>query len=332
MASSVKILVLQFASIGEVVLASPVVRCLKQQIPNAEVHFCTKPAYAPLVDHNPYVDKPHYASEYPVTLIRQLRAERFDYVVDLQNNLLTAFLKTALAVRSYSVETFRLRQWFYLRWKINVIPPEHVVDRYFAAIAPLGVEDDEVGLDYFIPYKDQVEPDWLPLSHQHNYVAYAVGGRNQTTRLPVAKMIELCRKIDFPVVLLGNKADRAAGEAVVKALGTDMVYNACGQFNINQSASLIQGARAVFSHDTGLMQVAAAFGKRVYSIWGSTTANFGWYPYRTPYIRIEKLGIGCRPCSITGSGKCPMKHFKCMNDISFDFVVKELQKKKKNFE
>lgn len=329
MAPPVKILILQFASIGDVVLASPVVRCLKQQIANAEVHFCTKQAYAPIIDANPYIHKRHIAGEYPMTLVRQLRAERFDYIIDLQNNLLTGFLKTALAVRSYSVETYRLRQWFYLRWKINVIPPQHVVDRYFAAIAPLGVEDDEMGLDYFVPYKDQVEPDWLPVSHQHNYVAYVMGGRNATTRLPVTKMIELCRSIDYPVVLLGNKADRSAGDEVVRAMGERMVFNACGLFNINQSASLIEGARVVFSHDTGLMQVAAAFNKKVYGIWGSTTPNFGFYPYKTPYVRLEKAGIGCRPCSVTGSGKCPMKHFKCMNDLSFDFVVRELQTKNK---
>ncbi|WP_077920036.1 glycosyltransferase family 9 protein [Spirosoma sp. 209] len=332
MASPVKILVLQFASIGDMVLASPVVRCLKQQIHHAEIHICTKRAYLPIVEHNPYIDKRHYAGESPTELIQQLRAERFDLVVDLQNNVLTAFLKAALMTRSYSVRTFRLRQWLYQRWKVNVIPPQHVVDRYFEALAPLGIEDDEMGLDYFIPYKDQVEPDWLPASHQHNYVAYAIGGRHQTARMPVAKMVELCRKINFPIVLLGDKADRVFGDEVARALGNQLIYNACGQFNLNQSASIIQGARVVFSHDTGLMQIAAAFAKRVYSIWGSTMPGFGRFPYRTPYVRLEKLGLSCRPCTVGTNGTCPLKHFRCMNDISFDFVVKELQKKKKNFE
>ena len=225
MNSPIKILILQFASIGEVVLASPVVRCLKEQIDRAEIHVCTRPAYACLVEHNPHIKTCHVGGDNPLTLIRQLRAERFDLIVDLQNNLLTSVLKASLAVRAYSVETYLFRHLVYLRSKINTLPPGHVVDRYFAAIEPLGIEDDEKGADYFIPYKDQVEADWLPVTHQADYVAYAIGGRNFTSRLPVSKMIELCSQLDFPVVLLGNKADRAAGEAVLKALGNKLVFD-----------------------------------------------------------------------------------------------------------
>lgn len=328
MKSPVKILILQFASIGEVVLASPVVRCLKEQLDHAEIHFCTRPAYNCLIEHNPYITKCHFGSENPLTLIRQLRAERFDLIVDLQNNLLTALLKAALAVRSYSVETYLFRHLVYLKSKINTLPPGHIVDRYFSAIEPLGIEDDEMGADYFVPYKDQVEADWLPVTHQADYVAYAIGGRNFTSRLPVSKMIELCGQLDFPVVLLGNKADRAAGEAVVKALGNKLVFNGCGLFNLNQSASIMESSRAVFAHDNGLMQIAAAFGKRVYSIWGGNSPNFAWYPYGTSYVRIEKLGLPCRPCTVSGKGKCPHKHFSCMNEISFDFAIRDLHTKK----
>ena len=328
MKTPVKILVLQFASIGEVVLASPVVRCLKEQLDHAEIHFCTRPAYACLVEHNPHITKCHLGSENPITLIQQLRAERFDLIIDLQNNLLTTILRAALAVRSHTVETHPLRYMIYLKSKINTLPPGHVVDRYFAAIEPLGIEDDEMGADYYIPYKDHVEADWLPVTHQPGYVAYAIGGRNFTSRLPISKMIELCQQLDLPVVLLGNKADRAAGEAVVNAVGSELVFNGCGLFNLNQSASIIKNSRAVFAHDNGLMQVAAAFGRRVYSIWGGSTPNYGWYPYTTLYVRIEKLGLPCRPCTVSGRGKCPKKHFNCMNEISFDFAVRDLHAKK----
>lgn len=328
MKTPVKILVLQFASIGEVVLASPVVRCLKEQLDHAEIHFCTRPAYACLVENNPHITTCHYGNDNPLTLIQQLRAEQFDLIVDLQNNLLTTFLRAVLAVRSHTVETHPLRYFIYRKSKVNTLPPGHVVDRYFAAIESLGIEDDEMGADYFVPYKDHVEADWLPATHQPDFVAYAIGGRKFTSRLPVSKMIELCQELDFPVVLLGNKADRAAGEAVVNAVGSKLVFNGCGLFNLNQSASIIERSRAVFAHDNGLMQIAAAFGKRVYSIWGGNTPNFGWYPYGTTYVRVEKLGLPCRPCTVSGKGKCPHTHFNCMNEISFDFAVRDLHAKK----
>ena len=332
MAGPVKVLVLQFASIGDVVLTTPVVRCLKKQLPEAEVHYCTKNIYQSIITFNPYITKQHYLDGSVYTLIQQLRAEQFDYVIDLQNTFMTGLIKIALGTRSYSVEKQSLRQWLYIRWKINALPDQHIVDQYMATVQPLGIENDGRGLDYFIPYKDEVEMDWLPVTHQHDFVAYAIGGQSLTRRLPVRRMIELCRKINYPIVLLGDKTDRKAGEEIVRAIGERQIYNGCGHFNLNQSASLLQRARVVFSHDTGLMHIAAAFRKKVYSIWGSTTPQFGFYPYKTPYVRLEASGLGCRPCSAAGSGNCPMKHFKCMNNLPFDFDVKELRQKKKNFE
>ncbi len=331
MASPVKVLILQFASIGDVVLSSPVMRCLKQQMPKAEVHFCTKRDYESIVAYNPYLDKGHYFDERPYDLIWQLRAEQFDYVIDLQNTFVTGLLKAVLGARSYSVEKQSFRQWLYIGWKINAMSEQHVVDRYLATAQPLGVENDGQGLDYFIPYKDEVEFDWLPDTHQNDFVAYAIGGQHMTRRLPTVRMIELCRKINYPIVLLGDKKDRKAADEIVRALGEKFIYNACGQYNLNQSASILQRARVVFSHDTGLMHIAAAFRKKIYSIWGSSTPQFGFYPYRTPHVRLE-APVGCRPCSATGSDNCPLKHFKCMNNLPFDFEVKELRTKKKNFE
>ena len=332
MAAPVKILILRFSSIGELVLTSPVVRCLKQQVPGAVVHFCTKQAYQSIIEHNPHIDRCHVADGNLYGLIRRLRAERYDYVVDLQGDFTTGLIKTMLGTRTYSLHQPLLHTWLAMQWDIHMRPPQHIVDRYIDVVKLLGVENDEAGLDYFIPYKDRVEADWLPDAHQRDYVAFAIGGRHMTKRLPVARMIELCRKINYPVVLLGDGDDYAAGEAVVAELGDQLIYNACGLFNLNQSASLLQRARVVFSHDTGLMHIAAALKKKVYSIWGSSTPQLGAHPYKTPYVVLENKNLICRPCSQTGLGNCPMNNFRCMNNLSFDFEVKELRQKKKNFE
>ncbi len=323
-----KVLILRFSSIGDIVLTTPVVRCLKQQLPNVEVHYATKKAFAPLLEDNPYIDKRHYLNDSLPALVKQLRAEKFDYVIDLHQNLRTRLIKLQLGVKAYSFEKLNLRKWLLVRLKINALPDSHIVDRYLATVLPLGVTNDGKGLNYFIPYKDQVELNWLPPTHQTGYVAYAIGGQHATKKLPVERMIELCRKIDYPVVLLGGKEDQAAGDLIETALGTPLIYNACGRYNLNQSASLLQGARIVFSHDTGLMHIAAALKKKVYSIWGNTTPAFGMYPYKTPYVVLENNRLDCRPCSKIGYAKCPRGHFKCMNDLSFDFEITELKRQR----
>ena len=320
----IKILVVRFSSIGDIVLTTPVVRCLKQQLPSAQVHFCTKQKYNSLVINNPYIDKCYLLDSSLYELICQLQAEEYDYVVDLHNNFRTALIKLALNVRCFAVDKLNLRKWVYISLKADVMPNQHVVDRYLNTVLKLGVKDDGLGLNFFIHPSDHVDINNLPATHHSGYVAYVIGGQYVTKRLPVWRMIELCQKIGGPVVLLGGDEDRQAGDQVIEALGSELVYNACGLYNLSQSASLLGRARVVFSHDTGLMHIAAALKKKVYSIWGNTTPQLGMYPYGTSYVVLEKTGLGCRPCSKIGFGRCPMGHFRCMNEVEFSFDPNKL--------
>ncbi|GAB3800384.1 glycosyltransferase family 9 protein [Spirosoma humi] len=311
-----KILILRFSSIGDIVLTSPVIRCLRQTINGAEIHYCTKRRYQELIAHNPYIDKCHYLDDSLMQLVGQLRSEQYDLVIDLHNNLRTRLIKGMLAKRSYTVNKINVQKWLYVRFKVNTMPPVHIVDRYMDTVAALGVSNDGKGLDYFIAAEDQVPISQLPPTHQSAYVAYALGGQHATKRLPVERMIDLCRRIDRPIVLLGDQHDRETGELIRTTLGDELIYNACDLFSVNQSASLIGGAQMVYSHDTGLMHIAAALKKPIVSIWGSTTPQLGMYPYKTRHLIVENTALNCRPCSKIGHDKCPLGHFKCLNDLS----------------
>lgn len=332
-----KILILRFSSIGDIVLTTPVPRTLKTQL-DAEVHYCTKPQYAGLLTPNPYIDRVHVLDKSLSALVRQLKAERYDYAIDLHHNIRTALIKRRLGVKSYSFNKLNTEKWLMVNLKINKLPNVHIVDRYMETVKPLGVKMDSLGLDYFIPEKDEVEQNWLPDTHREGFVAYAIGAQHNTKKLPTERMIELCDRINKPIVLLGDKKDAEVGEQVTRFFARNeehadrepvlqqlgkkaVVYNACGKFNLNQSASLVRQADYVFTHDTGLMHIAAAFKKRIFCIWGNTIPAFGMYPYRTPFTVLENNRVSCRPCSKIGYAKCPKGHFKCMRDITFDFYL-----------
>jgi len=336
--SPLKILILRFSSIGDIVLTTPVIRNLKAQLKEVEIHYATKESYKSILEANPYIDKIHTLGNSLNELVRALREENYDYIIDLHHNLRTLIIKTRLGIKSHSFDKLNRQKWLYVNFKINQLPNRHIVDRYMDTIKPLGVEMDGFGLDYFIPDKDEVENEWLPETHRKSYVAFAIGGQFTTKKLPVKRMIEVCDRINKPVILLGGKEDAEVGEEIAKFFekklenesfekGLDelgkrtIIFNACGKFNINQSASIIKNAKVVFSHDTGLMHIAAAFQKRIYSIWGNTSPHFGMYPYRTEFVIYENNKLKCRPCSKIGFKKCPKGHFKCMNDIVFDFWV-----------
>jgi ADP-heptose:LPS heptosyltransferase len=212
-----------------------------------------------------------------------------------------------------------------VQFKINRLPAIHIVDRYFQTVSSLGVENDNEGLDYFIPEKDKVFLSSSGDFKAGHYLAVAIGAQHATKRLPLHKLIELCRNISSPLILLGGKEDIETGEQIVAAIPERRdIFQGCGQFNLHQSASIIQQSKAVISHDTGLMHIAAAFKKEIWSIWGNTIPEFGMYPYQTHHHVIEVTGLSCRPCSKIGHKRCPKKHFNCMEQQDLSFA-KELQ-------
>ena len=345
---NLKILVLRFSSIGDIVLTTPVLRALAQQVPGAAVHVATKPGYRGLLEPNPHVAKVHVLSGSLKELVQELRTERFDHIVDLHNNLRTQLIKLQLGVKSSSFDKLNWQKWLLVNFKIDKMPRVHIVERYLAAAAPLGVRNDNKGLDYFIPASQEVDRGTLPAGFQRGYVAVAIGAQHATKRLPVEKLIELCAKLARPVVLLGGPEDESVGHVIEEAFETQaavaeapvatipdslyyfpakspspqvpktLIHNGCGRYTLHQSASLLRQAQFVVSHDTGLMHIAAALGKEIFSVWGNTVPEFGMYPYRTEFRVLEVAGLSCRPCSKIGYAKCPQGHFKCMRDQALD--------------
>ena len=179
-----------------------------------------------------------------------------------------------------------------------------------------------MGLDYFIPEKDKFNLDELPENYQKGYIAFVIAGTYFTKKIPVEKIIEVCNYVQVPVILLGGKYESEEGEKVVKQ-STGTVLNFAGKINLNQSATLVKGARVVLTNDTGLMHIGAAFGKKILTFWGNTVPEFGMYPYQPhPNSKnMELKDLKCRPCSKLGFEKCPKKHFKCMNEMNMDEVT-----------
>lgn len=318
-----KCLVIRFSSIGDIVLTTPAIRCLKQQVAGAEIHFLTKLNFKKVTEHNPYIDKFHYFDKNLPALIKQLKEEKFDYIIDLHKNFRTYRIKQALGVKAYTYKKESLQKLLLTKLHINVMSGRHIALRSLDAVAPLGVKDDGKGLDYFISPQERVKAEDLPLSHSMGYVAIVIGASFYTKKLPVYKLQQLCQQIEHPIVLVGGKEDVREGEAIA-AVDKVKVYNACGKFSLNESADIVRNAKVVISHDTGLQYIACAFNKPVVAIWGGTSPKLDVEPfYGTSYLQTannkpmyENMvvpGLLCQPCSNFGTASCPVGHFKCMD-------------------
>ncbi len=318
----VKFLVIRFSSIGDIVLTSPVVRILKNQIEDAEIHFVTKRKYETLLKSNPNIEKVHVFDYILGEIFQQLKDEKFDYIIDLHNNFRSGRIKRRVKAPSYTVNKLNFQKMLLIRFKINHLPKKHIVDRYLETISFLNIKNDGKGLDYFIPENEAFKNEDLPVPFQKGFVAFVIAGTYFTKKYPIEKVSEICQKIDFPVILLGGKEEFDDGEKILSQ-SKGNVLNFAGKISLNQSASLVRNAKIVLTNDTGLMHIAASFHKKILSFWGNTVPDFGMVPYLPDSASkiMEVKRLSCRPCSKLGHKKCPKKHFKCMNDININKVI-----------
>ncbi|MBM3434640.1 MAG: glycosyltransferase family 9 protein [Bacteroidetes bacterium] len=290
-------------------------------MPDAKIHFVTKKQFVPVIEANPHIDRIFTIEQKISEVVLQLKKENYDLLIDLHKNLRSKGIIWDLRKPSSTFSKINFEKWLIVNLKINRLPDVHIVDRYFRAVSDLGVRNDGLGLDYFIPGKDEVDLKALPAAHQKGYIGWVIGAKHNTKSFPEDKIIEVCRNISKPVILLGGKEDFEKGERIKLSAG-DQIYNACGKYNINQSASLVRQADKIITNDTGLMHIAAAFKKEIISLWGNTIPEFGMYPYLQgdgggSHI-LEVKGLSCRPCSKLGFEKCPKGHFRCMKEIDTD--------------
>jgi ADP-heptose:LPS heptosyltransferase len=357
-----KFLIIRFSSIGDIVLTTPVIRCLKKQLPDAEVHYLTKESFHSVVEHNPYIDKIHLLAHSWDLMIHELSLEEYDYIIDLHHNVRTLRVKRSLDKSSHSFYKLNFQKYIYVNLKWNVMPRVHIVDRYMKTVESFGVKNDGAGLDYFISEKDETKKNDIPVSHHAGFVGIVIGAAHNTKKYPVHKLRELCSQLEHPVILLGGKEDWQNGDEIA-SVDPVKVYNACGKFSINESADLVRKSKLIVSNDTGLMHIAAAYKKPVISLWGNTVPSFGMYPYygnnyihatRTtthppaqskdseqsrgtgndntttpdlPYDILQVNKLKCRPCTKIGYDKCPRGHFKCMEKIEITEVLEAIYRR-----
>lgn len=325
MASRKTFVVIRFSSMGDVLMTTPAVRMLKRRYPDSRILFVTKPAYVPLVQHNTNVDEVIPLAGSLFSLALKLAGYNPDCLIDLHDSVrsraISALLFWVKTVRTDKGSKEREGMVRTQEEMEETAPPRplhqlpHMAERHVAALAPLGVQNDGLGLDFYLPADLGLPESLIPFLGNYEFEAMGIGGQHFTKRLPEHKLVELLRSIDRPVVLLGGEEDAEVGARVAGTLGWEgrwNIVNACGKLSLLQTGLVISKASHVHSHDTGTMHMAAALGRPLTAIWGSTVPQFGMYPFRVPHADKE-VSLPCRPCHKHGREACPLGHFNCMN-------------------
>jgi len=296
----VKILVVRFSAIGDILLTFPVVEALQHKYPSAEIHFLTKPSNKSVLELLSGKVHPRFLQESLVQTAKQLRRERYDLVIDLHNNLRT-FLLQALMLKGswHRFRKLNFQKWLLTSFKWNTLPKVHVVERYAQAAK---VNPTSVTLVVNNPAFDSLTS---------NYVAWVLGATFSTKQFPLSKLIETIERLDMPIILLGGDKENALASSLQAHFPS--LISLVGKTSLTEAASVLSKANVVVTNDTGLMHLAAFYGKPMVCIWGNTVPEFGMYPYQsTPVFHAQVRNLSCRPCSKIGHKTCPKGHFDCM--------------------
>ncbi len=317
MKNQTKILIVRFSSIGDIVLTSPIIRCLRLQKKNVEIHFITKEKYKDVLALNPYLDKVHHYKDNYFELIKKLKDEKYDIIIDLHNNLRSIWLRLNLRTTSYVFKKENFKKFLIINFGINFLK-SHTVTRYFEAIKTLGVVNDKEGLDYFI------EPNYnVPFDINQQYIAWCIGGSYNQKKLSSQQIIEVCDRLESSIVLLGGEEEKKEAAEIINKSKHNKLYNLCGELTLSESAYLVKNSSVLLTNDTSLMHIGAAFKTPTISFWGCTKPVLGFSPYLNQHS-FELSSKYKNPCSKHGQ-KCKYTLEGCVKSINSDDIYNKIE-------
>ncbi|MEN9334977.1 MAG: hypothetical protein RLY35_2157 [Bacteroidota bacterium] len=313
-----KILIIRFSAIGDIVLASPVLRILQEGLEGgAELHMVVRKRYLPVVEHNPRLSKVFSFDSTIQELMDDLEKEEYDYIIDLQNNLRSNLIKKRLGVLSFTVEKKNLAKFIWIKFGFRLTIP-HVVNRYLDTLKTLGLSDDGKGLEFEIPADVHVD---IPFQQ---YTAVVIGANHFGKRPDAANWSGILHRIPGNIILVGGKDEEMMSTALTNH---SRIVSMVNRLSLIESAWIVKNAKMVVAGDTGLMHVAAAFGKNILSLWGCTRPGLGMSPWRPGEnsVMIEPKGRGDRPCSKLGDSCKHGQLNRCIHEIDLNELEKKAQ-------
>ncbi|MCI0512120.1 glycosyltransferase family 9 protein [candidate division KSB1 bacterium] len=336
-----KVLIIQTAYPGDVILTTPLIAATQLIFPNARIDFLTTPVSANLIETQPAVNRvivfakrgPDRGIRGLLRLVKKLRTgEKYDLALIPHRSWRSAALpwaaqiRTRLGFNTSAAPFFFTHQIQYQKHWHEVERNLHLLSIFeptFPKILPRIYPDaaDEQIIVNFLAANNLLQPKPL--------IAIAPGSVWETKKWLKEGFAELCQLIaaefQSPVLLIGGQSDQALCDWIVAHSFTN-VYNTAGQFTLRQSAALLSRCQVLVTNDSAPLHLGVAAQIPVIALFGPTVPAFGFYPYGPNDLVIEKA-VACRPCGIHGGKRCPTGTFLCMRGITAHEILLAIKSK-----
>lgn len=323
-----KILIIQTAFIGDVILATSLVETLAKSKPEAEISFMLRNGNESLVANNPHIkkvliwDKKGGKWKSLRQLIAQVRSENFDEVINLQRFGSTGFLTWRSGAKNkvgFSKNPFSFS---------FEIKKEHQVGERSDAQFSHEIERNHSLIEHLVPNAEAEKPRMYPSSEDFSaighlvaepFVTMAPASVWFTKQFPKAQWILLCNQLNTRVLLIGGPGDGALCDEIIAGSENNRIENLAGKLSFTQSAALMSKASMNYVNDSAPLHMASAMNAPVTAFFCSTIPQFGFGPL-SENSRVVEVSeeLDCRPCGLHGHAKCPQGHFKCGEEINLE--------------
>jgi len=330
-----KILVIRFSSLGDVILTTPLLKALRKKFTQAEIHYCVFSSYADILRHNPNIDRLIGVRDKPSfselrELKKKLKREGYDLILDAHNNLRTFYLRLFMPGEVRKFKKYWFRKFLLVKFKINLmkrlpgisVRQLSIINYQWSMVNGESSVFPEIFTDDNSKSGSERKLKEAGISGKEKLICIVAGAGHFTKTYPAEYFAELINKFEpntYHFVLTGKGTDMKNVEAIKSGTGRN-VYDLCDKLSLLELAEVMRRCSLVITGDTGAMHIAEAVGVPIVMIAGSSVREFGFFPVSQNSIVIANEGLPCRPCSHIGKDACPQGHFKCMMELKPEIV------------
>ncbi len=314
-----KVLIIQTAFIGDVILATPLIETIKVNYPNCQIDFLIKKGNEELVNNHPLIsnvflfDKTQ-KSHSLLDNIRKIRREKYDFVFNLQRFVSSGLIAGFSAGKK--IIGFKKNPMSFLfdkRFEHQISNGQHEVDRNLSLIqaqCKLLIRRPKL-------YPNKADFEKVDELAETPFICIAPASVWKTKQAPIEKWIEIIRHAasEYRIYLVGASSDYASCEEIIQKSQCIELNNLCGKLKLMETAALFSKAQHVFVNDSGPLHIASAMNTPVTALFCSTSPKFGFGPLSDKNEVIEVMNLACRPCGLHGKITCPKGHFDCGNKL-----------------
>jgi len=322
-----KILIIRFSSIGDIIITTPIIKSLRDKYPRAKIDFLTKEKFVTLLKHNPYIDNiiSFEKANFSIWELRKIvKKANYSLIIDLHNSLRSRFVRAFLPSKIVHIKKKYFKRFALIRLKINFLKNDlPIYKRYYEPLKFLDLQESKQYIVKFLNkslisvqkyLKNNKSPILIALSSAHN-----------TKKWPTKKFIHLIKMLkNHSIILLGGKKELLESQYIQRRC--PQLQNLTNKLSLLDTVALMSKSRLLICHDSGLLHLGQSQNLPTVAIFGCTTYELGFFPVNTNSTVVEKK-MSCRPCTHNGKKKCPRGHFDCMKKIQVQEIVNVLKEK-----